>query len=347
MHSRRIIPVLALAASTLIGGRLAYGAAASVSMAFPPDMATQDTATRTVKWNKSGNRCQYNCSSAGPADVGMAANAKAFVVAGASAPQIEILRDGRLVARTTAAGAVKDTFSSDGTYDVYNISITNRCATTKVCTGGPNDGNFCTSVADCPGLLTGCNFRFCSNDQECNRPAIPGPGTVTDSCVLCDSAVCSDTAQAQLCPLTCNSTDPTKNGIECTSDAQCGTGGTCVNTGCRVLKSCATGSGANCTGFTGVHDCSADGAPITGPSDPFTIFVQQVGTAPLHTATAQVVGFFRNPGDGSPVGPGVVGASQNVFRMSKTTGSPATCNTISHCAGSALTTTGIVVPQCN
>jgi hypothetical protein len=348
MHSRRrILPILALAAGGLLGGRTAYGAAASVSMTFPPDMATQDTTTRTVKWNKSGNRCQYSCTNSGPTDVGMAAQAKAFVVAGSTAPVIEVLRDGRIVARTTAAAAIKDTNSSDGTYDVYDITISNRCATTKVCSGGSNDGGFCTSASDCPGFFTSCGFRFCSNDQECNRPAIPGPGTVTDSCLLCDGAVCSDTAQAQLCPLTCTSTDPTKSGIECTSDSQCGTGGTCQNTGCRVLKNCATGTGGNCTGFTGLHDCSADGAPIGGPSDPNAIFINFAGAAPLHTVTAQVIGFEKHPGGGDPIGPAVVGASQNVIRMAKTTGTPATCNTITYCAGSALTTTGLVVPQCN
>jgi len=330
----------------LAGGRIAYGAAANVGVTFPPDLATHDTAAVNAKWNLSGNRCQYNCNRSGggtgPTDVGMSATATAIVAAGTAPPQIEILRDGRLVARTTPAAAVKNTNLSDADYDFYNISITNRCATTKVCTGGStNDGNFCTTVTDCPGsFFAACSPKFCNNDQECNRPS------QADVCLLCDGATCSDTSQDTLCVRTCvNPLDATKNGIECSADFTCGGGGTCVSPNCRLLKNCAKGTGGTCTGFT-VADCTStgsSGASLTGPGDPDGSGVaSRIGAAPVHTVTARVEGTARNPSGVGTIGPLTIGASQNVFRVVNTSSATTTCSTF--CGGTSLTTTGALVP---
>jgi len=271
--------VLSEAATAAIMG----GAAADVTLSFPPNFIGANTTTHTVAWNMQGNRCQFDCSqgNTGPTDVGEQASARAWVLAGSPGPVLEILSDGR---RRAKAQGTKNTFLSDSNYDVYDFSIRTRCLHTKTCNGVAG-ATPCTMNADCGGGFNICDFSFCTLQGGCG---------LTDVCVTADGAGnVQDPTQVPPvlgpCLQTCSG--GTNNDKDCTVAADC-PGGTCVSsvTGsatCFLLTDCATNG--PCGPIT-THDCRTTGAPIVGANDPLLGKANQLGTAPMHSFLGRVLG---------------------------------------------------------
>jgi hypothetical protein len=322
--------------------RSAPGAAANVSIGFPPDVTASNSTVGPslgVSFNKAGNRCQQDCGTGNgnPANVGLSVNASfAFVAHGSTPPQLEVFSDGRIVGRSTTAGA--SLVASDGNYDIYTISMQTQCSTRKVCMTGTNIGQNCNNSdnIDCPGsgIFVLCAPKFCSNPNECIDATHQN-----DACLLCDGAGCSDTTPA-LCPSTCTGgAFKTDEGKECANSSQCGGGGTCTST-CTMLKNCGRSTSNNCSGVP-VKDCTASGAPVFTNETAYTNTkvnhaIEVVGSAPLHVASAQAVGNWWDYGANAIGARLPVGSARNVFRMvnGNSPNFATTCST--NCGGTLL-----------
>jgi hypothetical protein len=328
----------------------ASGAAANVSVAFPPDLASQVTTvgpTLGAAWNYPGNRCEQDCGAGGgaPANVGVAAFGFAFVAHGSTPPQLEVYSDGRVVGRTPATQSGTLLINGDGNYDIYTIGLQTRCSTRKLCQTGTNAGQNCNTAADCPGtFFPVCAPKFCNNANECNDAT-----HTNEACILCDATSCSDT-NAALCPTTCtgglNSVD---EGKECTSSANCGGGGTCSAT-CLMLKNCGRSTTNSCSNVP-VKDCTATGAPVFQNETAYSgsninTANKVVGAKPLHVAYAQVIGNLWDYSANAIGQRQVIGSAQNVFRMvvGNSANFSSTCST--NCAGTVVGLSGTSAPSC-
>ncbi len=146
------------------------------------------------------------------------------------------------------------------------------------CSGGTNHGGTCTTAGQCPGGT--CAFLKCTTTGCLFGPPLPIPngshgGAATSTCVVntvsqnaTGTADCSTGTTTSLSmPLTSGlfltgdlltsrcSNGPTP-GKGCSTNGDCGTGGTCVNDSGRC-----TGNGAVCVLDT---DCGANGTCETG-----------------------------------------------------------------------------------
>ena len=347
-------PVSLVLSGLIVGAivvpRSAPGAAANVSLGFPPDMTAQNRTVGPslgVSWNLAGNRCQQDCGTGtgAPASVGVSANVSfAFVAHGSNPPQLEIFSDGRIVGRSTPAAA--SLFVSDGNYDIYQIAMRTRCSTRKVCMSGTNIGQDCNNSdnIDCPGsgFFPLCDFKFCNNPNECNDAT-----HTNDACLLCDGAACSDTTPS-LCPMTCVAAGPDE-GKECTSPSQCNGGaGSCVSS-CFILKNCGRSTSGNCGGVP-VNDCTATGAPVFKNETAYTNTKinhanEVVGTGPMHVASARVLGTLWDYNANAPGGVAPIGSATNVFRMviGNSLNFGNTCST--NCGGTLLGLSGVPAPS--
>ena len=214
------------AMSAIVGGL----GTASIGVAFPEEFAKGDLTTHTVKWNQPGNRCEFDCSSVGPSNVGFNTNAYIFVLNTLSTPKLELYSDGRGRARTTA-----NFFISAGSYNAYTAGLITKCV------GGSKAGQFCTADTFC----TGGRCSACDQNNACSDP----PSVLTPCTPVCsggsnDGAICAVSGD---CP-----------GGDCVSPIE-GTADTCY-----LLSRCGKGSGDLC-----IHDCELNGVDDdTNSTDP-------------------------------------------------------------------------------
>lgn len=193
---------------------------ASIDIPFPENFAKSDLASHAAKWNQAGNRCQYDCSSVGPSNVGFQIGSYIFVANTMTTPVLELYSDGKGRAKTTANFVM-----SAGSYNAYYASLITKCI------GGSQNGQFCTSDSFCTG----------------------------GRCAACDhNNVCSN-APSQLAPCTPVCVGGSNAGAICTAQSECPSGD-CVSPiegtadTCYLLSRCGSGSGDAC-----IHDCTTNG----------------------------------------------------------------------------------------
>lgn len=204
---------------------------ASIGTPFPADFARSDLSSHAVKWHEPGNRCQYDCSSAGPSNVGFQVDSYIFVLNNMSVPVLELYSDGKGRAKTSA-----NFVTTAGSYTAYSASLITKCV------GGSNNGQFCTSDSFC----TGGRCAACNQNNVCSNP----PGALAP----CQS-ICVGGSNA---------------GAMCTVQTDC-PGGDCLSSvegnadTCYLLSRCGTGAGEAC-----LHDCTTNGVADNADSgDPF------------------------------------------------------------------------------
>lgn len=222
---------------------------------FPQNFISSDFATHRVKWNEPGNRCQFNCSTLGPTNVGFDVGTLIAQISGGGTPKLEVYADGQGRASTLASYA-----TTLAGFDIFTASLTTKCK------GGSNNGQQCNTNAQCfPG---GGICSACNQAGECN-----GDGMGADDLLPCAKICRGDTS------------DPLNiNGKICTATFECGNGACvpAIETGaqtCYLLGRCGSGTGGGlCT-----QDCTTNGAKDNADgSNPYA-------AGPLHTAFIRIL----------------------------------------------------------
>jgi hypothetical protein len=231
--------------SAIVGG----AGTAVTGIPFPQNFVISDFDLHKVKWNEPGNRCQYNCGTLGPSNVGFDSAALIAQPTGGMAPRLEIYADGKGRAFSTASYLT--TISG---YDLWNANLITKCK------GGTNNNKLCHTNSFCtPG---GGICSACDQAGNCN-----GDGMGADDLLPCRKICRGD------------STDPEHiNGKFCTSTFECGSGSCdpAIESGaqtCYLLGRCGSGTDPDCAA-----DCVTSGAKADG-----------AGGGPFHTAMIRIL----------------------------------------------------------